>query len=85
MKKIALWIFKMILRGIFGKMNDARVEKAERERDAAILKNESTEESMQFEKETLKKVHEHDKLFEEKVKARPADDPFGIADWNEAT
>ena len=85
MKKIALWIFRMILKGIFGKMQDARVVKAERKRDAAVMRTESTEKSMQLEKDMLRKRQEQDKIFEKQVESRPADDPFGADKWNAGT
>jgi hypothetical protein len=82
MKAIFLWILKIFLGGIWGKIQNEEAEKARRERDAAVLTAKSTETALGVEKEILKESIEVEKKFWEEVKARPADDPFGVDTWN---
>jgi DNA-binding protein H-NS len=82
LKSIGLWILKLLLGGLFNKIESAEVKKAEQERDAAELKAESVEVGKELEKKMIESDVAVEKKAAEEKAARPPSDPFGVDDWN---
>lgn len=80
LKIVGGWLIRMLLGSLASSVVRARAERAERQRDAAILRAKSTEESMNFEKALLEKLRDRDKLFD--AGKKDANAPFGAKAWN---
>lgn len=76
------WLLKMFLSGIGIEMRTAEQEEAERQRDAAVLQEQTIEQSKQVEVDIAEGKAKVKEDFDKQKAQRPADDPMGADDWS---